>query len=137
MKVWRIGSNWGGNDILPIFKDYNIAFAGVAVQEKIKNVQVGDLIAVTKGKTILAIGVIAGQSPLIDLEEEFYDDYDDVIAISIKPYYFADDYKIDFGTYGGQGKQFHEAHGTYTQEISTLFNKLIQENNQWKKIKSI
>ena len=125
MKVWRIGSNWGGNDILSVFKDYSIAFAGVVIQEMIKNAKVGDLIAVTSGQTIKAIGRITGQSPLAEYEEEFVEDYDDVIALSIEPYFFADDFKIDFGTYQGRGKQFHEAHNGYRKLIIEHYNNLI------------
>jgi hypothetical protein len=127
MKVWRIGSKLGDYDLLTKFKDYNIAFAA---QEKIRNVEVGDIIAVTTGQIIKAVGKVKGALPLSVCNEEFAKDYDDVIALSIEPYFFAEDYNVDFGKYGGQGKQFHEAHGIYTEEIANLFFRISKETKK-------
>lgn len=58
MSVWRIGSNWGGIDIYPVFKKHNIAYAGKEVESLINKIQVNDIIAVTSGKQIIATGKV-------------------------------------------------------------------------------
>lgn len=128
MNVWRIGSNWGGENILDIFKNYNIAFAGVEIQKWIKKVKPGDLVAVTNGKPIVAIGKVKGQTPLedVDYDEELEKRFDHVSVLNVEPYFFSSDYGIDFGIYDGQGKQFHKAQGAYEDQIKNCYIKLMQ-----------
>jgi len=120
-KCWRIGSNWGKENVIPVFRKHNIAFAGAEIEERIEKVQNNDLIAVTNGKRIVAVGKVAGLSDLKEYNEDYINDYDDVYAIKVNPYIFAEDYGLDFGIYDGEGKQFHECHGEYINIIRTNF----------------
>lgn len=125
MNVWRIGSNWDGIDILPIFKKNNIVFAGKSVEQSFKNIKPNDIIAVTNGQSIIAVGKAKELIPLSIIDESYINQFDDVIAVTILPFYFKEDYPdVEFEYYDGQGKQFHQAHGNYIKQISNLFNKL-------------
>ena len=122
MNVWRIGSNWGGIDILPIFKKYKLAFAGSEVESLIKQVKENDLVAITKGQTIVGIGKAIGFIDLAEIDKQYTKDYDDVIAIKLNPLFFANNYKqIDFGIYDGTGKQFHQARKEYINQIKNKY----------------
>lgn len=111
IKVWRIGSNWGGINILPVFKEHGIAYAGKEVEESILKVNEGDLVAVTSGQSIVAVGKATGLVDLSLFNDEYATQYEDVKAITVFPFYFKENFPAaDFGIYDGQGKQFHEAH---------------------------
>lgn len=137
MKVWRIGSNWGGVNILPVFKEHNIAYAGIEVGESILNVSKDDLVAVTSGQAIVAVGKVTGIKDLTSFKAEYASQFENVKAITLAPFYFKESYPgIDFSIYDGQGKQFHEAHGNYVTHIINLFNQL-NANSMHQKIKNI
>lgn len=123
MNIWRIGSNWGGIDILPVFKEHQIAFAGLEVAYYVDDIMEGDIVAVTAGQSIVAVGKSVGLGRLPEYNEDYIDDYADVPVIKLEPYYFSDEWpQVDFGIYAGQGKQFHKAGTFYSNQISELFN---------------
>jgi hypothetical protein len=133
IKVWRIGSNWGGINVLPVFKEHSIAYAGKEVEENILKVNIGDIVAVTSGRSIVAVGKATGLVDLSSFNDEYATQYEDVKAISVSPFYFKENFPaVDFSIYDGQGKQFHEAHGNYVKTITHLFNRLksINMNDQ-------
>ena len=125
MKIWRIGSKWGKEDIFPIFQKHNIAFAGSAVDGYIKQVKQGDLIAITQGQQIVGLAKAIGLEKLTTYNPKYRSDYDDVLCINLTDFYTKEEYsEIDFGLYNGQGKQFHEAHNNYRKDINALFQRL-------------
>lgn len=125
MRTWRIGSNWGGIDVFPIFKKHKIAFAGSEVELKIQKVTPGNLIAITRGQSIIAIGKTSGVDYLRNIDPDYIKNFADVSCIKFSSLYAADDHvEIDFGLYEGQGKQFHEAHNEYQKRIKKLFYQL-------------
>ena len=114
MNYWRIGSNWGGEeDLAPLFKEHDLVFAGSDVQHQIAEVAPGDLIAVTNGQTIIAVGVADQLKHLTDFDQDIFGDYGDIMSIPLTTFYFAADLRLDFGFYGGQGRQFHQARDPY------------------------
>lgn len=124
-KTWRIGSNWGGENIIPIFKEHQIAFAGTEIEYRIEEVKNGDLVCITSGQTIVAVGKVVGITDLISIKPEYATKYDDVSALNLSPLYFAKDIpSVDFGYYDGQGRQFHQAHYEYNKHINQLFDTL-------------
>ncbi|WP_163380124.1 AAA family ATPase [Cyclobacterium sp. SYSU L10401] len=125
MKIWRIGSNWGKQiDLIPIFKKYNISFAGLEVQELMNGVSSGDLICITKGQSIEAVAKVKSITDLERVEISLADDFDFVKALQIEDLFFLNDFSLKSETYGGQGKQFHEVHGKYFNLIYKLFSDL-------------
>lgn len=124
-KTWRIGSNWGGENIAPIFKKYNIAFFGVEIEHRVEEVKDGELVCITSGQTIVAVGKVAGKTDLEIINPSYAKKYDDVTALNLAPLFFADDFPtIDFSYYDGQGRQFHQAHDGYNKHINQLFDKI-------------
>jgi len=130
MKVWRIGSNWGKENILPIFKKYSIAFAGEEVEYRMKEVSNGDLVCITNGQSIIAVGKINGLASLKSINDSYAKSYADVTAIKLNPLFFSEDHKIDLGSYDGQGKQFHEAGDSYSAHIINLYKQLNKLNRE-------
>lgn len=129
MTVWRIGSNWGSLNVLDIFKTYNIAFVGEEVEEKVGDIEVGDIGCITNGKMIMAVGKITGLRPLNYFIGNRANDFDNVNAICFEKLYFNEDFPdIDFKIYDGQGKQLHKAGVLYKQQILTSYN-LIKRMN--------
>lgn len=124
MRVWRIGSKWGDINILPIIKEYNIVFAGEEVEDRIQEVKPNDLIAITYGQPIIAIGKVKQLIDLKSIKEKFSEEYADVTAVKIDPLFLAGEYDFDFGHYPGQGKQFHEAQADSKINIINIFNQL-------------
>jgi len=126
MKVWRIGSNWSGEDILPVFIEHKIAFAGKEVADGFsKSIRPGDLIAITKGQQIVAVAKALGYSKLTDINPAYTNTAYDVSTINLSTIFLKEDWPdINFGSYGGQGKQFHEAHHGYRRDIINLFKLL-------------
>ena len=124
MNVWRFGSNWDEENILPLFKKHNIAFAGPEVEHRVTGVKSGDLIAVTDGKQIVAVGKVSSLVALSSISENYVQKYASVTAIQAEHLFFYDQYNLDFSYYDGRGKQFHEAHGGYRTHIIDLYNKL-------------
>lgn len=125
MKVWRVGSNWSGVDIFPIFEKNNIVFAGSEVEGYLKKVSIGDLVAITDGQKIIAVGKVLKVASLSDFDTQYVTDYDDVSCIVLVDLFKSDAYKnIDFGIYDGQGKQFHEAHHDYKKNIISIYKKI-------------
>jgi hypothetical protein len=60
--VWKVASRWSedGNadsSILQLFRRHNIVFVGTH-QERFRNIKKGDLIAVSDGKKVVALGVV-------------------------------------------------------------------------------
>jgi len=127
MNCWRIGSNWDPDNLLPIFKTHSIAFAGARVYPYLKNVVRGDLVVITNGQPIKAIGKVDRLIELADVPGDYHLEYDRVKAVKFETLFFAEDFpEIDFGHYGGQGKEFHQAGGVYPAQIRTLYKKLYQ-----------
>jgi hypothetical protein len=127
MNCWRIGSNWDNDNLLEIFKKNRIAFAGAKVKDQLAQVRRGDLVAITNGQPIRAVGKVAGVIDLSSVAGGYADEYDHVKAISFETLYFADDFKsVDFGEYGGQGKEFHQALQGYPKHIQTVYQKITQ-----------
>ena len=125
MKVWRVGSNWSGVDIFPIFEKNNIVFAGSEVEGHLKKVSLGDLVAITDGQKIIAVGKVLRVASLSDFDTQYVTDYDDVSCIVLVDLFKRETYKnIDFGIYDGQGKQFHEAHHEYKTNIISIYKKI-------------
>lgn len=142
MQVWRIGSNWGDKNVLSVFKEHRVAYAGKEVENQVQNVREGDLVAVTNGQSIVAVGKVSGLIDLKSFDATYVDQYEDVKAITISPYYFKEEFsQVDFGIYEGQGKQFHKAHGNYADNITKLFNRLstdnMDKNNEYEKLISV
>lgn len=124
-KTWRIGSNWGGENIVPIFKEHKIAFAGTEIEYRIEEVKKGDLVCITNGQTIIAVGKVTGKTDLETINPSYVIRYDDVTALNLAPLFFAGDFpNIDFSFYDGQGRQFHQAHDGYNKHINQLFDKI-------------
>lgn len=125
MNCWRIGSNWGTNNLLKIFKTEGIAFAGAKIQDYLKNIKPGDLVAITDGQPIRAVGKVDRLIDLSAVGNDYYHTYDDVLSIKFSTLYFAEDFKaIDFGDYGGQGKEFHQAQDGYADHIRKLYKQV-------------
>lgn len=69
--VWRIGSTWGksrgeGNSLLNIFKNHRIAFGGNTYDPG--SVSIGNLVVITAGRTVTAIGIVAGKKKLDEIK---------------------------------------------------------------------
>lgn len=131
-KVWRIGSSWDDTDLLPIFSSNKIAFAGKVVEDKIKKVQLGDILAITKGQEIMALGVAKEILPLNKYKPELAKEFDDVIAIRLSEYFDLSSTRYSGKIYGGRGKQFHEAHKLYRSDITKMFTELNANTNMVK-----
>lgn len=126
-RVWRIGSNWGGQDILPLFKKYKIAFAGEEIANAFKNIRPGDLMCITKGQKIVAIGKAGRLKKLTDINSFFFGKYNSVTAVILTDLFLKGDYpNVNFGEYGGRGKQFSESHGVYKQLINSIYLKILE-----------
>jgi hypothetical protein len=135
--IWRIGSNWGNINVLNIFKEHNIAFVGEEVEETVENIEIGDVACITKGKTIMAVGVIIGLRPLSDFIGNKASEFENVNAICFKKLFFSSDYPdINFKIYDGQGKQLHKAGNLYSKQILNTF-KSVMKINQQNEIKEI
>lgn len=136
MDTWRIGSKWGNTDLSSIFKKHDIAFAGGEVKHLITQVVPGDLVAVTSGQTIIAIGKVTKIIDLSSINKTYVDKFDDVYALKFEKLYFAKDLNLDdFGIYDGRGKQFHRTGNDYYEQliknkyqltISSLMNEKIK-----------
>lgn len=125
-RVWRIGTNWGGQDILPLFKRYKIAFAGKEIASVFKNIRPGDLMCITKGQEIVAIGKAGSLKKLDQIDPFFIRKYNSVTAVMLTDLFLKDDYpNVDFGEYGGRGRQFTESHGDYRQLINSNYLKIL------------
>lgn len=133
-KVWRIGSNWGGENILPVFKKYSIVFAGLEASTQIRKVAKGDLICITNGQEIIAICKATKLKSFDEIDSAISSNYDKVNVIEVDEFVEKAEYpEINFGIYGGRGKKFSEAHGEY----KTLINKNFNEIKKMKKIQDI
>lgn len=119
MNVWKIASRWSedGNvesSILDIFRKYGVVFAG-RNQEKIReNVKINDLIAISDGILVVAIGkVLDIPKPLtsfkfeeedIDSERFHYEDW--VVGFKVKIFDLKeiDQFNYRMGTFHGAGQ---------------------------------
>lgn len=128
MKIWRIGSKWDQKDLTGIFKKHNIAFAGSSVQKSMDSVSEGDLACITKGRSIVAVGRIDRITDLQNIDQALAEEFAYVQALVFDSLYFLGDYNIPHQTYGGQGKQFHEVHGNYYNQIKKNFNEIRKKN---------
>lgn len=109
MNTWRIGSNWDGSiDLSDIFKKHDIAFAGNEKKHQLSQVSPGDIVAVTSGKEIIAVGKVNEIINLSSINKNYVTEFDDVDALKFEKLYFAKDLNLKFGIYDGQGKQFHQ-----------------------------
>ncbi len=131
MNVWKIASRWSDtgteeSSIIDIFRKYNIVFAGRKTDYIKQNVEIGDYIAVTDGKTVVSVGIVLGEpKPLTefdidkkDIKSERFDYEDWVIAIKVVLF---DLDKNDYFQYI-QGT-FHQAHGEYRDNTINLIEK--------------
>jgi 5-methylcytosine-specific restriction enzyme B len=118
--VWRVGTNWDGEDAAPDFRAHNIAFAGDEAQDAMKTVEQGDIVAITRGQEIIAVGRFKELRKLSDMGVTGYE-ASAKEALVLEPYHWKND-NDEWPTYGGQGKRFHKAHGEYVSIITNLFN---------------
>ena len=135
MKTWRIGSNWGDKNILKVFEKYKIVFAGSEIEEQILKVNSNDLIAITNGQKIVGVGQVLKRIDISEISTKLIDEYDDVYGLKLKHLFWESDYKFNFGEYGGQGKQFHQAHGEYNKRIKQIFKMTKAENRNSRIVK--
>ena len=49
-KAWRIGTNWGNENVLHVFKKHGVAFA-YQLENRKNEIEIGDLIGITNGNT--------------------------------------------------------------------------------------
>jgi len=137
MKVWRIGSKWGDTniDILPIFKEYKIAFVGGKEEEEVQDIilkiQSKDMIAITKGQAIVGLASVKKLKLLADINLSLVEIYGDLQAIELSDLFLG-----NFGTYGGQGRKFHQARGEYAKLIKIEFQKM-QNPQKMEKLKTL
>ena len=66
MNVWKVGSRWSESgvpesSIIDIFRKYQLVFAGTDPEGIKARVRVGDLVAVSDGLTIVAVGKVVGE----------------------------------------------------------------------------
>ena len=77
MNIWKVGSRWSeyGNpesSILDIFWKYNIIYVGNDKSSRIGEVEIGDLIAIADGHSIVGIGkALSKCQPVIDMDINF------------------------------------------------------------------
>ncbi len=126
--VWRIGSDYGGKDTLPDFKYYKVVFAGEP-PKNYNQVKKKDLIAITNGQKIVGVAQALNYCKLSEISQNLSNEYGDIQAIKVSPIFLEKDFNIDFGKYGGQGSQFHEAGDEYSDHIKTLFYQTLTKAN--------
>lgn len=74
--VWKVASRWSwdgneGSSILQLFRRHNVVFVGTK-QHLFRQINEGDLIAVSDGKKVVALGVVHSQvTPLLKLKLTF------------------------------------------------------------------
>lgn len=131
MNTWRIGSKWGKKDLINVFKKEKILFAGLEIQDKINTVKRGDIIAITNAKEIVGLAKAYRISELSQINSTYVEEYADVTAIIITDCFWKEDHKsFDFGIYGGQGKQFHQARKEYHDLILDKYKELESMNKK-------
>jgi len=75
-QVWKVGSRWSENgnkasSILDIFRRYNVVFVGT-FQERFQKIAVGDLLAISDGLKVVAMGQATTLAkPITELDIEF------------------------------------------------------------------
>jgi len=136
MRIWRIGTKWGKIDLISIFKKHELAFAGLNIQGLIVAVLPGDLICITKGQSIEAIGKVEIVGDLATINPSLASQFAHVKALVLNELFFLKDFPFTSNPYLGRGKQFHEARGTYREMIEGLYNE-IQRHNVKMNIKSL
>lgn len=125
MNVWRIGSNWDGFNLCPIFKSNRIAFAGYKVENSVRQINAGDVVAITHGQPIVGVGKVAVVKRLKEDFPELATKFEDVWCIHFDQLFFQEDWRhVDFKIYDGGGKQFHGAGDDYSSQIINLINNL-------------
>ena len=136
MNVWKIGSRWTEygeeeGSILDIFIKYNIVFAGKKTGEIKTSVKKGDLIAITDGITVVAIGkVLDLPKPITefeftekDISSERFDYKSWVVAIKVSIYELDpnDYYQYTRGT-------FNKTQGEHRKKIENIFINFFKES---------
>ncbi|WP_051666255.1 McrB family protein [Pedobacter sp. R20-19] len=125
-KVYRVGTNWGGVDVFQHFKKFKIAFVGFEVENYVLSTKTNDILIITKGSTIIALADVVGLADLSEVSVNLSNEFDDVKCLKLGNIFLQEDYpKVNFGSYGGQGKQFHIAHGDYAKNAIDSFSKII------------
>ncbi|RUT78948.1 DUF262 domain-containing protein [Ancylomarina longa] len=142
MNIWKIASRWSNNgeaesSILDIFKTHQIVFAGRKTERIQNEVKIGDLIALSDGLDVIAIGKVLGEpKPITEFENQInfsereikrFDYEDWVIGFKVKLIFLHDN---EIFTYN-QGT-FHRVHGEYYDTVLKLykshFNKAATNN---------
>ncbi len=129
MNVWKIGSRWGndGPSVLDVFRRNSIVFVGEA-PESIQSVKVGDLVAVTDGISVVAVGIVKSKPcPITEFEDEIGEDVIDRLELdewvtAFRVLLFDLD-KEDVFPYN-QGK-FHKVHNDFEKKIINLLWKFL------------
>lgn len=116
-RVWKIASRWSedgneGSSVLDVFRDHKLVFVG-RVPEKFSQIEVGDLLVVSDGREVVAMGAaLSKPAPIISLPIQFSDEermrfnYEDwVLGCQIS---WADLKEEDFVHY--RPGAFHEVH---------------------------
>lgn len=141
MTVWKVASRWSndgniGSSIIHLFRKYQIAFVYNNTPDEKgsffvdSKVQIGDLIALSDGQTIVAIGkVLEKPFPLSEkwtFDDDMYDYSDDenIIGIKIKLIDLSENERFYYGKIG----RFHALHNETEQNIIKLWeNQFITE----------
>ena len=113
-KYWRIASGSHGRDYSKYFLKYGIAFVGDWFKEKIEAVKVGDIVVLTSGNTIKAVGRVTRVG---DKAKEWLKDFDGWILTS----YCHVDWKIpteEISIY--RGSTIHKIHKTDVINIADI-----------------
>lgn len=78
-RVWKIASRWSedgneGSSVLDVFRDHKFVFVG-RVPEKFSQVEVGDLLVVSDGREVVAMGAaLSKPAPITSLPIQFSDE---------------------------------------------------------------
>ena len=137
MSVWKVASRWSRSgtkesSVLNLFSKYNIVFAGNNTDKIVKNVKIGDTIAISDGLKIVAVAKVISMpipitnfSDIQDEDKKRFDYADWVIAFRVEIYNLNHDeiFTTKMGTFHGMGK--------YSEKVQSLFNKRALDNTKF------
>jgi hypothetical protein len=133
MKVWKIGSRWSydGNknsSVLFLFRKYNAIFIHDILPSKrktgiLKKVNVNDLIAITDGESVVAIGKVLRTPISITEKWDFGNEMNsyrnpDNIIVKISYHDLSENQRFSYK----KRSRFHELHNKVKKEIVRLWN---------------
>ena len=104
MNVWRIGTNWDGVSLRDLFAQYQIAFAGREVQDRMQSVEIGDLVGIGSGLRVIGVGAVAAKTKLSETSLPDHAEFgSDLTALNLDPLIWDDNCGI---ISAGQTRQF-------------------------------